>query len=264
MFKRDKKNNITRILHALWVNRGISKVDIARAIDLDKSTVTKIVNELSDINLIRVVKEGESGPQGGRKPILLTINNRFAYVIGMEIQPEFINLCAVDLNGTIVKSKREKNSENITERNLAEIVTGKLHNFIEDFEEDASIIGVGIGLPGIVDPFRSQIKQSMPFKITQVYNFQENVSQWIDCPVIVENDAKCCAWELALRRDKNIKDFMTILIEVPDQDQENSPMIHDVAVGFGIVIDGRVHYGTDYSSGEFKSLFFKEGNNPGH
>jgi hypothetical protein len=76
----------------------------------------------------------------------------------------------------------------------------------------------------------------------------------------VENDANCCAWgELAFYRMEGIRDFLTILIELKD-DETRSSDDHVLAVGFGIVIDGRVHHGRKYSSGEFRSLFWQDDN----
>jgi len=33
-----------------------------------------------------------------------------------------------------------------------------------------------------------------------------------------------------------------------------------IAVGFGFVINGKVHYGTDFSAGEFQSILWAESN----
>jgi predicted NBD/HSP70 family sugar kinase len=262
LFKRDKKVNVTRILNALWVHRGISRVDISRLVDLDKSTVTKIVNELVDQGLIRVVAEGSSGPQGGRKPVLLTIEGSYGCVVGLELQPESCHICVVNLLGDIIH--KERFEVQLTSPNaLAKAATEIIHNITEEMgAKGIRVLGAGVGLPGIINPFLSVIQESLSFKVNYPFHFKTLVSENIDCPVIIDNDAKCCAWgKLTIHREKKIKDFISVLIELGDEPQSKKIQDHDLSVGFGLVIDGKVHYGKNYSSGEFKSLEWKEGNN---
>ena len=67
--KRTKIINRFRILREIWMNKEISRVDIARALGLDKSTVSNNVKELLRMGVIVEASEGSSGPQGGRKPV---------------------------------------------------------------------------------------------------------------------------------------------------------------------------------------------------
>ena len=79
--------NVSRILRLVWKKKGISRVEIANTLNLDKSTVTKIVSSLTDIGIVKEIAEGSTGPQGGRKPIYLEISKSFACVGGIEINP---------------------------------------------------------------------------------------------------------------------------------------------------------------------------------
>ena len=58
--------NTARVLQLLWYSGGISRADMARELDLSKSTVTNIVSALEKRNLVRLVESGQSGPAGGR------------------------------------------------------------------------------------------------------------------------------------------------------------------------------------------------------
>ena len=68
--------NTSRILRLVWQKKGISRVEIANTLNLDKSTVTKIVSSLNDIGIINEIAQGETGPQGGRKPIYLVFRKK--------------------------------------------------------------------------------------------------------------------------------------------------------------------------------------------
>ena len=58
--------NILRIIRLLWIEKKISRVDIASKLAMDKSTVTKITSELTQKNIIKEAESGESGPQGNQ------------------------------------------------------------------------------------------------------------------------------------------------------------------------------------------------------
>ena len=72
--------NVSRILRLIWQKNGISRIEIAAQLGLDKSTVTKIVSALLDVGIVHEFAHGITGPQGGRKPIYLEISEAFAVV----------------------------------------------------------------------------------------------------------------------------------------------------------------------------------------
>ena len=257
--KRNKKLNIARILRAIWLKPGISRIDIARELGLDKSTVTLIVNELIEMGLVYPVAEGKAGPQGGRKPIKLNINKDFACVVGVEIQPESCTMIGADLAGQIFISDIVPVDINIEK--LEEIFIPIVEKFIKKIErKKRKIIGIGFGISGIVDPFKGIIHQSIPLKITSPYDFYNSIGEHFDFINLVENDANCCAWgKLTSHRQADLRDFLFVLIKSRKGDlfemKHSGP-----AVGMGIVIDGKVHHGNTFSAGEFRSIKWRKGN----
>ena len=104
MAKLNKVNtiNASRVLKILWQNRKLSRIDISRILNLDKSTVTKIVSTLQEKNIIEILNEGDASPQGGRKPIFLEINKNYGLVLGIEIQTRTYQAVGLNLHGDIV------------------------------------------------------------------------------------------------------------------------------------------------------------------
>ena len=74
-----------KILRLIWKKKHISRVEIANTLGWDKSTVTKLVNELKDIGILKESSQGVSGPLGGRRPVYLEITADFACVGGVVI-----------------------------------------------------------------------------------------------------------------------------------------------------------------------------------
>jgi predicted NBD/HSP70 family sugar kinase len=104
-------------------------------------------------------------------------------------------------------------------------------------------------------PVKGTIHYSIPLQIEKPLDFQKLVAEQYDLPLFLENDANACAWgELAFHRVKNLQDFLFLLVEFRDI-RDRARFHEKTAVGIGIVINGRVHYGHHYSAGEFRSVF---------
>ena len=100
--------NTMRILRLVWQAKKISRVELASMLKMDKSTVTKIIADLSQNNLAREAEAGASGPQGGRKPVFLEINASYACAGGIEINPQRMYVCLEDFCGTILYEKMQE------------------------------------------------------------------------------------------------------------------------------------------------------------
>ncbi len=252
--KRTKIINRARIMREIWINREISRVEIARSLGLDKSTISNNVNELLDMSVIIESSEGASGPQGGRKPVHIKLNKHFGCVLGIEIRPESFTAVAVDLEGEVLYSRYEKIniSQGSFVENFGEIVA-LLSQELE--RKKISLLGIGLGVSGVVNSQAGIIKYSIPLEITESFDFYKEIAGRFDVPVFIDNDANACVWgELAFHRRKDLKDFIFLLLEFRDFD----PALHNscdrVGVGIGLVINGNVHYGHDFSAGEFRSI----------
>jgi len=260
--RRTKIINRSRIIREIWINREISRVDIARSLGLDKSTISNNVNELLEMGVIIESSEGTSGPQGGRKPVHIKLNKNFGCVLGIEMRPESYTAVAVDLEGEIIYSRFEKTSISgacLSERflEIVELLSAELDR------KGIPLLGIGVGVSGVVNTGKGIIKYSIPLEITDGYDFKGRIADKLKVPVFIDNDANACVWgELAFHRVKDLKDFIFLLLEFRDLDVD-SPHFHSkIGVGMGLVINGNVHYGHDFSAGEFQSIF-RKGQAPG-
>jgi hypothetical protein len=186
--------NTARVLQLLWYSKGISRADMSRELGLGKSTVTNIVNALISRDLVRLVESGRSGPSGGRRPLVLAINARYGCILGLEIQTEFFKAIATDLQGEVVFSHSGKG--------IAAIFSEVIRTVMPKLRKAGlPLIGVGVGVAGVIDPYAGVIEQSNPLNIARVTRFYEEIAGLLDVPVTIENDANCCCWgELAFRK----------------------------------------------------------------
>ena len=252
--KRTKIINRFRILREIWMNKEISRVDIARALGLDKSTVSNNVKELLRMGVIVEASEGSSGPQGGRKPVNIKLNKDFGCFLGIELRPESYTAVAVDLEGEIIYARSEKiviAGERLTETFLE--ITTVLAADLQ--RRQIGLLGIGVGLSGVVNAREGSIKYSIPLGITEHCDFCAAVSSHFSVPVFIDNDANACVWgELTFHRIKDLRDFIFLLLEFRDLDPGSPNFWEKIGVGIGLVLNGSVHYGHDYSAGEFRSI----------
>ncbi len=259
--RRNRIINTSRIIREIWTARSISRVDLARRLDLNKSTVTHIVNDMLKTTLVLETSEGPAGPQGGRKPVRLEINRNYGYILGFELRPESFTVVAVDILGDILFSRTEDLSINAA--NFKET----LFNLQKRFEDELCwigrpLIGIGLGLSGIIDAPHRVIKASIPLNFTEPFDFYKEIARHSDVPIYIDNDANACAWgELTFHRARNLKNFLFCLIEF--RDVERNKAVEQTAIGMGIVMNGSVYYGRNCSAGEFKSIFSQGGKGSG-
>jgi len=254
--KGSRSINLSRIMRAIWMRKGISRVEVASQLSLDKSTVTNLVAELLQLGIVQEREAGESGPQGGRRPVALTINRNYGVVLGFEIGPDAITGVGIDLDGGILF--RQTASFATGPHNLAENLRDAVERTRGRAERDGvPVIGVGLGIPGVVDPYRGVILQSLPLGISSAYTVADQ--RWTDLPVplFVENDANCCCWgELAFHKEEQLKNFLSLLVKLggPETGADAHGRAEGISVGLGFVIDGKVYHGASFSAGEFRSI----------
>lgn len=260
--KRLYQINSSRILQHIRRNRGKSRISIAEDLELDRSTITKVVRDLMERGLVRTTGKYRGKPGVGRMATGLEINPDFSLVLGIEAQTEFFDAVLVNLDGVRIESRRyeyDKKAEGLASQ--LELIVKEAMGRATELKKD--LAGVGIGLSGIVDPYRGIILHSNPLGVDEPYPLRELLESKLDLPIFVENDANCCCWgELAFRHGENVRNFMTILGEFRNVDVARN-RVSGTAFGIGIVIRGSVFHGDTFTAGEFRSLRYDQ-KHPSH
>lgn len=238
-----KKANISLVMQTIRVKKEISRIDISRELGLDRSTITNIVTKLIDQELLVEKSQGSSVPRGGRRPVFLGINPSFGLVLGLEIQVKFYRATLMSIDGGIIWSRSGSILTRVGLLNTFKNIYLELEKDIKD--EKSPLLGIGLGLPGHIDPIKGKILSSCPFYISEEQN--NNFSMLFDIPVILDNDANCCAWGvLENRKGSGLKNFLYSIIEL--HGKGNNLVTRDI--GFGIVVNGEIYYGSNFAAGE--------------
>ncbi len=245
--------NTSRILRAIWLNPGVSRIKVAEMLDLDRSTVTKIMQVILDRGL--VVTAGKNTEQSGvgRRQINLRVNEDVGVVLGLEIQDARYVAVVSTISGKVLHTLGGMKA--VRKETLASHILGivaRAREFISC--EGLFLLGVGIGLPGIIDPYTGTIIRSNSFKIEEPFVLRDLLEEGCGVPVFVENDANCCCWsELAFCTENRSRNFVAVLGEFRDTVPEVVGC-HGFAIGLGLAIRQRVLHGDHFTAGEFRTV----------
>jgi len=253
--------NIARILRLTWQESGISRIEIANKLNLDKSTVTKTVNELKARGFINEVAQGSSGPQGGRRPVALEVSNNFACFGGIEITPAIFTCCILDIHGNVLYEHLEEiNSDEYKGTGFEGVLT-KAIRMIEAEAQKIGIIlmGIGVGLPGLVNSKAGKISYSIPLMMEESFPFAETVKKITSIPVVIDNDSRCCCFGEMMATKNHLTDNLMYLLTEYRSVNPLEATVKNLSIGIGLLINGEIVTGPECYSGEFRSILCQKG-----
>jgi predicted NBD/HSP70 family sugar kinase len=220
------------VLNYIREDGPISRATIAQTTELQRSTVSLIVDELLKASLVEEVY-GESS--GGRPPQLLSLKTTNAVAIGIDLGKKVTTIGTCDLSGRMIENESFPTDRDfdITIRNIIEVCKRLIRKNRESIE------GIGIALPGMVESWTGRVV-NIPHLGWRFPQIIEKIEEATGLPVLVENDTNASALaELWLGRPeiRNVRDFVVVLV-------------HD-GIGTGIVFDGQLYRGKGGVAGEF-------------
>ena len=101
-----KRENKSIVLKYIQDCSPLSRADIAQKSGLNKGTVSSLVAELLEEQLI--LETGPGVSSGGRRPVMLSFNQGAGYSIGIDLGVNYILGVLTDLQGNILE-KVQKN-----------------------------------------------------------------------------------------------------------------------------------------------------------
>lgn len=232
----DKERKNLAILETVRKNGPISRTDISKLTELNIVTVSNYVNHYIKKGL---VVEGELDEStGGRKPVLVELNPKAGYIVGVGLNMLSMVGVLVDLEiNVITEIRRERAPEN-SEKVINQMVD-LAAEIIEKAEIDKTkIVGVGVGVPGIIDEKGRTIRwpQSLGDKdISVCSSIKDTFERKLNIPAFVENDANAAVLgEKWLGLDRDVRHMVYMFS----------------GVGCGILVNEEIYRGAAGASGE--------------
>lgn len=250
--------NASKILQTIWQAETVSRIAIAEQLDLNKSTITKILTPLIEDGIVVSRDKQASGSRGGRKAEVLSINEKYGNIMGIEIQTDRVVLCVTDLTGKIIFTDSfdfSDGSEDILE--LIKSVVGKCHSLCK--RREISVLGAALGVAGVINPYNGMVYQSNPLNVYSPVTLYGRLDD-AGFPVLIENDANCCcSREMVQSRTDRKRNFICVLGEFR-KSRRDALETSGIAIGLGVALKGSILHGDNFSAGEFQSLYKSQPN----
>ena len=230
------------VLNYIRDREPVSRADIARVTELQRSTVSTIVEELKDEGLIEEIGAGAS--TGGRRPTLLRLRAAGATAVGVDITPTATTIVTSDLVGRVLAREEIENSPRPDE--MSARVIERVREIVAR-DHQGAIAGVGVSLPGLVDAVAGRAIY-IPFFRWRDWAIAEEIERATGLKPRVDNDANAAALaELWFGRPEvsEARDFIMVLVAE--------------GIGTGIVFDGQIYRGERGAAGEFGHMIVGQG-----
>jgi predicted NBD/HSP70 family sugar kinase len=229
--------NRSKILESIRTVDMISRIDIARTTGLSQALVTGLTANLIKEGLIIEKQSGEY--EGGRRPMLLALNPKGAFVVGVNLSITEISVVIVNFEGTVVAFYTKPLApihHSVSDIAASVVVAVQSCIWEANFAKE-QISGVGIGIPGLVDPDSGRIR-FLPNYGWENVNLKKMVQSKLNHPCYVDNSTNTLALaEQWFGEGKGIDNFLVVTIET--------------GVGLGAVINGSIYRGGKGIAGEF-------------
>ncbi|CAM3926878.1 ROK family transcriptional regulator [Alkalicoccus chagannorensis] len=234
-FQRMKSENRTRVLQVIRRHDGISRADIAKQTGLTPPTVTNLVQELLQEELVEESRAGDS--KGGRKPILLTVHPHSRRIIGVDVGVKKVRTAAADMHGRLLKQQVSELPPSLSEEQFMAFLKETIEHFLAASPEvRTKVIGVGVAMHGIVNAENGEAVHAPSFGFRRM-PVRKRLEEALAMPVFIENDAKAMAlgehWFGAGRTAESF--FCLNLGE---------------GIGGGFIYQGELYHGADHLAGE--------------
>jgi predicted NBD/HSP70 family sugar kinase len=227
-----------RILRLVRDSGQISRIEIAKLCNLDKSYVGDLVTKLIRAGFLEETGKLEKRGKVGRKRILLQFRPLAGLVAGVDIGMTHATVALTDLNAKIIQQESFQYSLETSTKEVMSRVALAIHTLLAAANYSQSkLVGIGIGVQGVIDYTTNRLLLSHNKKSWQGESLSEDLEAWFNVPVYVENDVKTMTiGEHMLGAAKGTK--TSVHIWVGD------------GLGAGMMINGHLHRGITSSAGE--------------
>lgn len=230
-----RRKNRAIILEVFRTHKTLSRAKLAKETGLNPSTVSNIIGELIQENLLRETEFAQSGT--GRPGILLELNPDGGCALGIEINVDYIEVLVTDFAANVLWHRKKLSQPEVGQDVIMTDVVDlalQAEKFIQ--ERNSRVLGVGVGVPGLVDVSSGLLRLAPNLHWKEV-PVRDLLAAHFSCPIYVENEANAAALgEYYFGAVRNVNDFIYLSA--------------GVGLGSGIVMGGKIFRGMAGYAGE--------------
>jgi predicted NBD/HSP70 family sugar kinase len=230
-----RRSNRERVLRKLFLDGPATRVSLVRSMALSSATVTNVVAELLDEGA--VVEAGTEPPNGARPAVVLRVNPDFGYFVGVDVGETKILVEAFDFAMSRVAAIEFPLGEEHDPDVVVRLIGRGLVDVVTHLGGPESIVGVGVGVPGLVEQGNDPLVHSPGFGWRSV-PLVTLLRRFTDLPIQIENGAKTMGQaEMWFGAGRGARHAVIALL--------------GTGVGAAIFTDGALYRGASSSAGEW-------------
>ena len=184
-----RRENRAAVLWSLYFSQPGTRQDLSAATGLSAASVTNVIRELLNEGI--AVEAGSVDSDGGRPRVMLEVNPDHGYVIGADIGETRVRVELFDLamreraKADFPLNPREHDVDVV----VASILSGLDSVLTESGIEPAAVLGMGVGIPGIVEQRPEALVHGQTYGWEAV-PIERLLRAGTDLPLHIENGAK--------------------------------------------------------------------------
>ncbi len=233
-----RRANLGVVLQQIAGGEPRSRARVAAETGLTRGTVSSLVGELIELDLLRETTDDIRSGRVGRPGQTLELGDRVV-AIGLEVNVDYLAVCVEDLTGTI-RYERRVHTDN--RRSAPGPVLNRLARMAEKAlaaieAENLVPVGAAVALPGLVEAETGTLLRAPNLGWSEIPVADGLAARLPDLPVRADNEANLAAlaehWQGAAR---DLENFVYVFGEV--------------GVGGGIFVGGELFRGAHGYGGE--------------
>lgn len=222
------------IIAHMAVNGPSTLADLARELHISVPTITKLVGELVDEDII--TDNGKVETAGGRRPNIFGLADSAIYFAGVDIGRDNIRYVITDLKNNVIASEEDSDFELADNSRCLGFICDRINAFLDSCgTERGKILGMGVCIAGRVNP---EIGHSYMYFTSSPKSLKETIEESTGIRVLLENDTRARCYAEYFSGDNKA--------------EKNMIYLHlGRGVAIGIIADGKLYYGKSGFAGEF-------------
>ena len=234
-----RSKNRGLVLRLFMKHKELSRAAIAKQSQISFPTVMKVVDDFLSIGLITETETAVTSENGrGRKSQMLRLNENAFSTIGIFFEGNALHVGLVNIGHQVMDQAFYMLPDDPSSLEEYERISVKMTDAINTLRAahpETRILGVGVGLPGVVDA------KNMTFrrwgKLHNFYDFYRTFQDLADFPLFIENDMNAAALgEVLLRNDEAYSNLLYLSI--------------GTGIGAGIIINEHIWNGDANFAGD--------------
>jgi predicted NBD/HSP70 family sugar kinase/biotin operon repressor len=146
-----RRDNRSALLSSLFFEEPRSRQQLSEATGLSPASVSNVVRDLIDEGI--VVEADSVGSNGGRPRALLQVSPDYGYIVGVDVSEARVRVELFDLtmSGQARADYPLDPAQHEVKLIVAAILTGLEAVLAHSGVDPAAVLGIGVGIPGIVE-----------------------------------------------------------------------------------------------------------------